>query len=215
MTADAGRTTPGDPESGAGAALRVDAMGNRSRVVEVARETFAERGLDVTMREIARRAGVGVATLYRRFPTKEALITEVFAEQVTACLAAVDDALADTDPWRGFCTVVGKVCAMQAADRGFSGAFLAAVSGEAGFARDLDRNARGFAELTRRAQDGGLLRADFVPGDLRLVLMANAGVVANSPHGAPAASRRLVALLLQSLRAHPEDPPGPLPPPSS
>jgi AcrR family transcriptional regulator len=205
---------PGDPERGTAPprALRTDALGNRNRIVEVAREMFAARGLDVTMREIARCAGVGAATLYRRFPTREALITEVFAGQMAACVAAVDDALANPDPWRGFCVVIEKAFAMQAVDRGFTGAFLSAVSDDGGFARDLDRNARGFAELTRRAKESGRLRADFAAGDLRLLLMANAGIVANSPGTAPAASRRLVALLLQSLRAHPADPPEPLPP---
>ncbi|GHH76946.1 TetR family transcriptional regulator [Streptomyces sulfonofaciens] len=213
MSVDADRV-PGEGGTGTGArrALRTDALDNRNRIVEVAREAFAARGPDVTMREIARRAGVGVATLYRRFPTRESLVTEVFAEQVAACVAAVDDALADPDPWRGFCTVVEKACAIQTVDRGFTGAFLSAVPEGAGFAGELGRNARGFRELTRRAKDSGDLRADFAPGDLRLLLMANAGVVANSPAGAPALSRRLVALLLQSLRAHPSDPPEPLPP---
>ncbi|MFI6728863.1 hypothetical protein [Streptomyces atratus] len=102
---------------------------------------------------------------------------------------------------------------MQAIDRGFSGAFLSAIPDGAGFAQGLDRNARGFAELTLRAKESDRLRADFAPGDLRLLLVANAGIVANSPDAAAsAAARRLVALLLQSLRAHPADPPEPLPP---
>ncbi|MFD4863123.1 hypothetical protein [Streptomyces atratus] len=100
----------------------------------------------------------------------------------------------------------------MATDAGFSGAFLSAIPDGAGFAQGLDRNARGFAELTRRAKESDRLRADFAPGDLRLSLMANAGIVANSSDTASAASRRLVALLLQCLRAHPADPPEPLPP---
>src|SRR4051794_13301478 len=82
--------------------LRVDAVRNRERIVEVARELFAERGLDVPMAAIARRSGVGVATLYRRFPTKEALLTEVFADEFIACLSIVDKVLEDPDPWHGF-----------------------------------------------------------------------------------------------------------------
>jgi AcrR family transcriptional regulator len=193
-------------------ALRADARDNRDRILEAARDAFAALGLEVTMREIARRAGVGVATLYRRFPTKESLVTEVFAEQVAACVAAVDDALADPDPWRGFCMVVQKACTMQALDRGFTAAFLSALPQTADFGRERDHNARGFAELTRRARESGQLRADFAHDDLRLLIMANGGIAADSPDAALAASRRLVALLLQSLRAHPADPPDPLPP---
>lgn len=70
--------------------LRSDARDNRDRIMAVARDAFAE-GLDVPMRELARRAGVGPATLYRRFPAKEALVVEAFSEQMAACTAAVDD----------------------------------------------------------------------------------------------------------------------------
>ncbi|GAA1017997.1 TetR family transcriptional regulator [Acrocarpospora pleiomorpha] len=207
MTADASRMPS--------AALRVDAQRNRDRIVEVARETFAALGLDVPMRAIARRAGIGPATLYRHFPTKESLITEVFAEQVAACVSAVDDALADPDPWRGFCAVIEKACAMQAVDRGFTAAFLGAFPDAIDFGRELDHNVRGFAELTRRAKESGQLRADFTHDDLKLLIMANGGISAASPDATAAASRRLVALLLQSLRAHPVDPPEPLPPPAA
>ncbi|MFI6458093.1 TetR/AcrR family transcriptional regulator [Streptosporangium amethystogenes] len=209
MIANASRMPSGTAEP---QGLRTDALHNRHRIVEAARETFAALGLDVTMREIARRADVGVATLYRRFPTKESLITEVFAEQIAECVAAVDDALTDPDPWRGFCMVVEKACTMQAVDRGFTAVFLSELPGAIGFERELDHNARGFAELTRRAKESGQLRADFVYDDLKLLIMANGGVSAESPEATLAASRRLVALLLQSLRAHPLDPPAPLPP---
>src|SRR5687768_10191364 len=91
--------------------LRVDAQDNRDRILEVARRLFAARGLEVTMREVARRAEVGVATLYRRFPTRESLVSAAFAEQMTLCAAVVDEALADPDPWHGFSSVVERVCA--------------------------------------------------------------------------------------------------------
>ncbi|WP_440073416.1 TetR/AcrR family transcriptional regulator [Streptosporangium sp. OZ121] len=192
--------------------LRVDALHNRNRILEAAREAFATLGLGVPMAAIARRAGVGVATLYRRFPTRESLITEVFADQMEACVSVVDEALADPDPWHGFCTVIEKVCAMQAADRGFTAAFLTAFPDAVDHERERVRAERGFAELTRRAKDAGRLRADFEPADLVLLLMANSGIVAESAEEALMASRRLVAYLLRSFQA---DPPGradPLPP---
>lgn len=74
--------------------LRADARENRQRIVAAARATFAERGLDVPMSVIARRSGVGAATLYRRFPTKESLVTEAFADQLGHCAAVVDAAAA-------------------------------------------------------------------------------------------------------------------------
>lgn len=194
--------------------LRSDALINRNRILEVARETFAARGIDVTMREIARRAGVGVATLYRRFPTKESLVAATFTDQMAACASVVDDALADPDPWRGFCTVVERICAMQAVDKGFTAAFVSAFPDSVDFEGVRVRAEEGFAELTGRAKACGQLRADFAQADLTLLIMANGGIVANTAEVAPAASRRLAALLLQSFRAHPADPPAPLPPPA-
>ncbi|GII85971.1 TetR family transcriptional regulator [Sphaerisporangium siamense] len=197
---------------GAAGGLRADARHNRERILAAARETFAAHGLDVPMAEIARRAGVGVATLYRRFPTKEALVTEAFAEQFAACVSVVDDALADPDPWRAFRAVIEKVCVMQAADRGFTAAFLTAFPDAVPFERERARAERGLAELVRRAKDAGRLRADFVMDDLTLLLMAIGGVTSGSPETAVAACRRFVAYLLQAFGADPAESPGPLPP---
>ncbi|MEU4408924.1 helix-turn-helix domain-containing protein [Streptosporangium sp. NPDC023963] len=192
--------------------LRVDALHNRNRILEAAREAFATLGLGVPMAAIARRAGVGMATLYRRFPTRESLITEVFADQLSACVSVVDDALADPDPWRGFRTVIEKVCAMQAADRGFTAAFLTAFPDAVDHERERARAEQGFAELTRRAKAAGRLRADFEPADLVMVLMANNGIVAESTEDTLMASRRLVAYLLRSFQVDPPDRAAPLPP---
>ena len=210
MSGVSGGGAGGGPDGGS--ALRADARRNRVLIVEAAREAFAALGVDVPMAEIARRAGVGVATLYRRFPTKESLVAEVFAEQLEECASVVDDALADPDPWRGFCAVIEKVCDMQAADRGFTAAFVSAFPDAIVFDEERARAERGFAELARRAKEGGQLRADFAREDLALVIMANGGIVAESAEAAVAASRRLVAYLLQTFRARPADPPGPLPP---
>ncbi|MET0133348.1 MAG: helix-turn-helix domain-containing protein [Kibdelosporangium sp.] len=189
--------------------LRADALQNRVRIVEVAREAFAKLGTGVPMAEIARRAGVGVATLYRRFPTKESLVTEAFTDQITECAAVVHDALADPDPWRGFCTAIARVCEMQAVDKGFTAAFVTSFPDAVDFERDRARAEQDFADLVQRAKDAGKLRADFVRNDLILLMMANSGIVAGSAEATVAASRRLVAYLLQSFRA---DRAGPLPP---
>jgi AcrR family transcriptional regulator len=154
---------------------------------------------------------VGVATLYRRFPTKASLVTEVFADQFEACVSVVGDALADPDPWRGFCTAIEKVCTMQATDRGFSTAFIAAFPDAVDVEQERYRAIQGFAELTRRAQATGRLRADFAQNDLALLLMANAGIITESTETALAASRRLVAYMLSAFRAEQAEP---LPPPA-
>ncbi|GAA3235384.1 TetR/AcrR family transcriptional regulator [Nonomuraea helvata] len=192
--------------------LRADARHNRVRILEAARESFATRGLDVPMAAIARRAGVGVATLYRRFPSRESLITEVFGDELATCASVVDEALADPDPWRGFCSMIEKVCAMQVADRGFTEAFLTAFPDAIDYERTRMRAEQGFAEVMRRAKAAGRLRADFDLADLTLVLKANCGVATGTSQAAAAASRRLVAYLLQSFRAEHAEPLPPAPP---
>jgi AcrR family transcriptional regulator len=154
---------------------------------------------------------VGVATLYRRFPTKESLVTEVFSDQFEACVSVIDEALADPDPWRGFCTAIEKVCTMQAVDRGFSAAFITAFPDAVVIEQEQNRAIQGFAELTRRAKATGRLRADFAQDDLALLLMANGGIITESTEVAQAASRRLVAYLLSAFRAEQAEP---LPPPA-
>lgn len=190
--------------------LRSDAKDNRERILEAARAIFAAEGLDVPMREIARRAGVGPATLYRRFPTKEALATEAFAGQMRACQTIVEDGLADPDPWRGFCLVIEKICELHALDRGFTAAFMSTFPNAVDFAGAREHALKTVAELASRAKHTGQLRHDFVLDDLVLMFMANSGVHASSPAARVAASRRFAALAIQAFRASPIH--SPLPP---
>jgi AcrR family transcriptional regulator len=189
------RPGPGRP------ALRVDAERNRTRILAAAREVFAAQGLDAPMAEVARHAGVGIATLLRRFPAREDLITATFAEKMTAYADAIGAALADPDPWQGFCAYIETVCAMQAADRGFTHVLTLTFPTAKAFEADRDRAFRGFTELIARAKDAGRLRADFSPEDLAMLLMANAGVISAAGDAAPQTWRRLVAYLLQSFAA--------------
>jgi AcrR family transcriptional regulator len=183
--------------------LRSDAVDNRERILNAARAVFAADGLNVPMREIARRAGVGPATLYRRFPTKEALVVEAFTEQMGACHAIVDEGLAHPDPWRGFCLVIEKICELHANDRGFTAAFMSAFPHAIDFAAGRAYALSAIAELARRAKDAGRLRTDFVLDDMILILMAHSGIQAASPAARVAASRRFAALAIQAFRATP------------
>jgi AcrR family transcriptional regulator len=190
--------------------LRADALENRERILSAARAVFAAEGLNVPMREIARRAGVGPATLYRRFPTKEALVTEAFTEQMRTCHAIVDEGLAHSDPWLGFCLVITKICELHARDRGFTAAFMSAFPHAIDFAAGREYALTSIAELARRAQQAGHLRSDFVLDDLILILMANNGIHTATPAARVPASRRFAALAIQAFQASPQA--GPLPP---
>jgi AcrR family transcriptional regulator len=181
--------------------LRADAQDNRDRVLESARGLFAERGLDVTMREIARRAGVGPATLYRRFPTKQSLVEEAFADELRACRSIVENGCADPDPWRGFCSVIDEISVLNARNQGFVDAFTTAHPDAGAFVGHRAALLRQLAELTRRAQLAGGLRPDFVLDDLVLVLVAGRGLRSVSHAGREAAARRFASLAIDAFRS--------------
>jgi AcrR family transcriptional regulator len=195
--------------------LRADAERNRRRIVDAAKAVFGEQGLDAPLDEVARRAGVGIATLYRRYPTREALVVTCFKERLDEYSAALDAALAAPDAWTGFCAFVERACEMQAADRAaqdlLTTTFPTAREVEAQRARGYEQ----FAELVGRAQREGALRSDFVTEDFVLLLMANAGVVRATRVEAPEAWRRFVGLMIDAFRAEGSDRDRPLTPPPS
>jgi AcrR family transcriptional regulator len=192
--------------------LRADAEQNRERIVEAAQALFAERGIDVTREEIARRAGVGMATLKRRYPTRADLVAGVFEEKMWRFADGARKALKDPDPWDGFSRYVRSLCSMQQSDRGFSDVLTMTFPSVARFEAARQQAFEDFSELTRRAKEAGSLRKDFVPEDLIILLMATAGVVGATGKVAPRSAPRLIGYLLQAFAAPGE---GKLPPPPS
>ncbi|MBA4860690.1 TetR/AcrR family transcriptional regulator [Streptomyces sp. PSKA54] len=200
--------TPGQqPEQG----LRADAERNRERILAAARRLYAAEGLSVSMASVAREAGVGKATLSRRFASREELITAVFADRMDAYAEAVTEALADPDPWHGFIRYIEAVCAMQAADRGFADVLTMTFPAAKALEARRTEAYNGFIEVITRAQNSGHLRDDFTSEDLVILLMANAGVVAATGDAAPDAWRRLVGQMLRAYATPGTELP-PLPP---
>jgi AcrR family transcriptional regulator len=181
--------------------LRADAADNRRRILEAARAVFAERGIDAPLDEIARRAGVGNATLYRRFPTRDLLVAAVFEARVAEYADAATEALGALDPWAGFCQFAERAFAMQAADRGLSDVLTMTTRSTEQLEELRQRAYTDFAELVRRAQAAGDLRADFVPEDFILLVLANQGVLRGTGEAAPLAWQRFLALILDGCRA--------------
>jgi AcrR family transcriptional regulator len=183
--------------------LRADAERNRAALLAAAREIFSEHGLDASLDEIARRAGVGNATLYRRFPTRRELIAEVFAGQMAEYVQLAERALAEPDPWAAFVGYLTRLCEMQAADRGLSELLVTTTFDDDYRLADLRAVAqRGASGVIERAQRAGALRADFGRADVRVLMMANAGVLQRS--GDPDAWRRQLALFLDGLASRPD-----------
>lgn len=179
--------------------LRADAERNRRRIVDAAREAFAERGLDVSLDEIALRAGVGVGTVYRRFADKGALIDAVFEDKIADVAAAGREALALEDPWEGFTMFVTRVCAQQAADRGFKEALLNRDRGAEHVDRARDTIAPIVRELLERAQAAGRVRADLDIYDVPLVHTLVGFAADATRDQAPDYWRRVLGILLDGL----------------
>ncbi len=180
--------------------LRRDARENRNRILAAARAAFAAEGVDVPVEAIAERAGVGMGTLYRRFPTKHDLVQAVIEESLDAFVVAAEEGLAEDDPWTGFTGFVERVLELHVENR----ALREVLAGtEHGHARDaVRRRVRPLVRrLIERAHADGSLRPDFAPEDMPLVFMT-AGRVLEAGRGvAPDLWRRYLGLLLDGLRA--------------
>jgi AcrR family transcriptional regulator len=181
--------------------LRADAARNRQSLVDAARSAFAEHGLDVPLDDIARRAGIGNATLYRRFPTRADLVAAVYATQMAVHAAAVEAALLEADPWEGLSAYLVTVTSMQAADRAVADLVSMDVSAAPEIEALRAEAFKGLVQLLGRCRATGALRADFTPEDVLVLLMANSGLVERAESTAEAASARLVHLLLDGMRA--------------
>ena len=143
----------------------------------VARDVFAEHGLEAPLEAIAARAGVGIATLYRRFPTREKLVAAALVEKVAEYTEAARQALAAPDPWGGFAGFVERICELQAGDRGLSDLLSMTLSADEQV-EELRRTANELLiTVIDRAKAAGKLREDFVGEDLVLLLIATAAVI--------------------------------------
>ena len=188
--------------------LRRDAARNRERIVEAAQQVFAEQGVDAPIEDVAKRAGVGIATLYRRFPNRSELIASAFEAKMRDYADATEQALAFDDAWEGFRWYVERVCEMQAGDHGLADVLTMTFPHSPELQAINDHVFHRFALLVKRAKKTGRLRKDFTTEDLPLILMANAGVLTATADATPTAWRRLVHIVLHGLETPAR---GPLP----
>jgi AcrR family transcriptional regulator len=180
--------------------LRRDAERNRQRILAAARAVFAERGLDVSMDDIARAAGVGVGTVYRRFPDKDQLIDALFEDEMAGMVEFVERCLAMDDPWEGFVTFLTELCGRQSSDRGLKELLLSAGRGHAEIERAREALVPLVTELVDRAKAAGALRADVEATDLPLIQVALGAVVDYAGEVDPEVWRRVLGVVLDGLR---------------
>jgi AcrR family transcriptional regulator len=180
--------------------LRRDAQRNRDLLISTARELYATRGLDVSLDEIARTAGVSSGTLYNHFPDRAHLIEAVFADRAATVVRIAEHALAMADPWAGLVHFLERICELQAADRGYNDL----VSRRVPQATPRQGYLRGYQlmkQIIERAKQGGALRPDFTLEDMAFVTWGTARTVEATAGVRPEVWRRHLAMMLDGMRA--------------
>jgi len=195
--------TPADQVTGfAQRPKRADARRNYEKVLAAAREAFAEGGESTALEEIARRAGVGIGTLYRHFPNRQALVEALYVDEVNeVCRSAA--ALDGADPWEALSSWFERFIGYIATKQALVNELL----------NYLDRDARLFAvcrtslfeagePLLRRAQEAGVVRSDVGIAEVIQMVMG----IAKVPTGDPAQTQQILRIALDGLRYRPDAP---------
>jgi AcrR family transcriptional regulator len=180
--------------------LRRDAERNRQRILRAAADVFTLRGLDATLDDVARQAGVGVGTVYRRFPDKESLVAELFADRIDAMVAVAEEACAAPDPWRALVSYLEYAVNTLAEDVGLRQLMMFATYGrdQVSYAREQMRPV--VSKLVQRAQEAGDLRQDFSATDVPMIAFMLASAAEYASPVQPDLWRRYFALVIDGLR---------------
>jgi AcrR family transcriptional regulator len=180
--------------------MRADARRNRARVLEAARAAFGAEGSNVSLDEIASRAGVGAGTVYRHFATKEALFEAVVVDRLETLAAEARALLDDTDPGPGFFALVERLGREGASKRDVVEAFArAGIDLQLGVAQALEELAEALDAILRRAQDAGAVRADIGVHDVIAVVAGAAFAISQSGENEGRA-RVVLAVVCDGLR---------------
>lgn len=184
--------------------LRKDAERNRLRILQAASEIFAERGLEASLDDIAQHAGVGVGTVYRRFPSKDDLVEALFEQKIEQVVAIAEDAAALPGAWHGLVSFMERAIALQVEDLGLRQVLLSRSYGQDRVTRARSRLGPFIGQLVSRAQSEGSLRPDIQFADIPLILLMVSSV-GTYTHGVEEDLwRRYLMVVLDGLRARPD-----------
>jgi AcrR family transcriptional regulator len=181
--------------------LRKDAERNRTRILATARTMFAEAGPDVPMEDIAASAGVGIATLYRRFPSREHLLVALLVERMEELAEAARSALEYADPWEGLTSLMRQGTAIQARDVGFIDLARRRIGGVADVVAVRSTVMTLLGQVVSRAKGAGVLRADLEAEDLPILMFAAGDATKLFSHVAPRLWERNLAVIIDGMRA--------------
>ena len=183
-----------------GRLLRADAERNRQRILAAAAELFTERGLEPSLDDVARHAGVGVGTVYRRFPDKASLADALFDERIDALVALAEEAQAEPDAWAALVSFLERSAEILASNRGLRQILMFAAEGHDRGICARDRMRPAIESLIERAQADGQVRADLRPTDVPMIEFMVAAAAEYAWQVRPTVWRRYLALILDALR---------------
>ncbi len=181
--------------------LRRDAQRNRDGILAAARALLARDGVDASVEEITREAGVGMGTLYRHFPTKADLVDAVLEDAFAEIVQAAEDAAACEDGWTGFTSFLERTLAQHAANWGLKDVLASSEQGRERAEAMRARLQPLLRQVIARAQEQGTLRADLAVEDMPVLFWASGRVLEVTKNVAPDAWRRYLAFVLDGLRA--------------
>ena len=187
------------PEEQEPRVLRADAARNRARILTAAAAVFAERGLEATLDDIAASAGVGVATVYRRFPNKKVLVEALFEESVQQVVDLAVKAEQAADSWNGLVLFLDGVTQMQTKDTGLRDLMLHGSYAQDRVAQAKDCILPVVTRLVTRAQHDGHLRDDFLVSDVPLIELMLSSVARYTSDIAPELWRRYLGMILDGI----------------
>ena len=187
--------------------LRADAARNRQRLIDAAAEVFAARGLDATLDDIARHAGVNVATAYRHFANKHELAREFLRQCVDRAVAVAEEAASEPDPWLGLTQFLERSLEMIASNRALVDVLKREYGAEQ-FEELLQRTIAPLEELLARGRQAGVVRADVAATDFPAIMEM---LSAATGLGLPGLPHRYIGLILAGLRPGQDPLPGQAP----
>ncbi|MGW5523502.1 TetR/AcrR family transcriptional regulator [Gordonia sp. NPDC003950] len=194
MTTDAEATRP----------LRADAERNRLRIIAAARELFAQRGLDVSLDEVAEAADVGVGTVYRRFANRDELIAGVLIEHLNTVNAKTAAALENDDPWAAVVDLVTWLAQSMAEDRGLAAIIMRVDHSHPDITAVKTQMSERVEQMFTRARDAGVVRPDLASTDFYAIFTMLSAVADATQETAPGVWRRYLGLILDAIKADPQ-----------
>lgn len=179
--------------------LRKDAARNRELLIAAAREVFARRGIEASLDDVARHAGLGVGTAYRHFTNKYELLSALMSQTIDQIIAEAEQAAQMDDPWQALVSFLEATVAVQARDRGLREVMMGVHDPEQ-LEQVQERMSAPLNEIVRRAKRAGVVRRDLEQTDVGIIIAMLCSVTEVAGDTEPELWRRYLVLALDGIK---------------